>query len=147
MTSPVLIELPEGFSGTIVIRIGQPVQDGAEPQFGPAIEAMYRRFNRYTAASPCWELGAALKAAGWRPIPPTTHDPDRRAQPYVRWELSRQTGKPLVIYQHSKKLATLRGTAEEEAFFANYAEDGVNATMQRLGTWVQKMSAAPASGS
>lgn len=147
------IDFDKDFLGTIAVRITatgmevtavdavSPVPDEGIPAWGAEFLAMFERFERYTKASPCRLLAAAMVQAGWSgTVPPAKGG--KPSQPYIRWEHPRgPAAKPLVVYQHSKKLATLTGTPSEESFYENYLEKGVGPTMVALGDFASKMIA------
>lgn len=156
MPKKLTIEFANDFDGEVLVRINRtgievsaaaddPSGGGDPPAWDADFIAMFERFERYTKASPCRELAAALAAAGWTGSVPKPKSGDKLSQSYIRWERSRGIkAKPLVVYQHSKKLATLTGTAEADSFFRLYAEIGVEETMTALADFVKKMTAAEA---
>jgi hypothetical protein len=149
----VAIEFEKDFVGKVSVRITAtgievsavddvPVSGDGVPSWGADFLAMFDRFERYKKTSPCRALATALAQAGWTGTVPQAKG-DKRSQSYIRWERARgPAAKPLVVYQHSKKLATLAGTTAEEAFYSDYSlDDGVAKTMAQLKDFVDKMTA------
>jgi len=146
----VTIEFDKDFVGKISVRItptgmevsavdGVPAPVDGAPTWGPDFLAMFERFEKYAKASPCRALAAALVQAGWSGTVPQPKG-NKPSQSYIHWECPRgPAAKPLVVYQHSKKLAT--GATAEKEFYQNYLDDGVPQTMTKLADYVDEMTA------